>query len=93
MFKNYHFTKYFIRPEAVVCVCFRSGSIEVNGKYFNFPISTFRIKRKRKDAMSVSSCNLAIMYNMQIMIKMSFVIALILRAIMIIVFNYFEMSF
>ena len=46
--------------------------------------------------MSVSSSNSvnsAIMYNMQIMIKMSFVIALILRAIMIIVFNYFQMSF
>ena len=46
--------------------------------------------------MSVSSCNSvnsAIMYNMEIMIKMSFVIALISRAIMIIVFNYFQMSF
>ena len=44
----------------------------------------------------VSSCNsvnLVIMYNMEIMIKMSFVIALISRAIMIIVFNYFQMSF
>ena len=46
--------------------------------------------------MSVSSSNSvnsAIMYNMQIMIKMSSVIALILRAIMIIFFNFFEMSF
>ena len=46
--------------------------------------------------MSVSSSNSvdsAIMYNMQIMIKMSFVIAVILRAIMIIVLNYFQMSF
>ena len=46
--------------------------------------------------MSVSSCNSvnsAIMYNMEIMIKMSIVIALISRAIMIIVFNYFQMSF
>ena len=42
--------------------------------------------------MSVSSCNSvksAIMYNMEIMIQMPFVIALISRATMIIVFNYF----
>ena len=96
MFKTYHFTKCFITPEAVVCVCLRSGRREVNWKYFNFPTWTFRIERKRKDAMSVSSSNSvnsAIMYNIQIMIKMSFVIALILRAIMIIVFNYFQVSF
>ena len=40
--------------------------------------------------MSVSSCNSvnsAIMYNMEIMIKMPFVIRLISTAIMIIVFN------
>ena len=40
--------------------------------------------------MSVSSCNSvnsAIMYNMEIMIKMPFVITLISTAIMIIVFN------
>ena len=46
--------------------------------------------------MSVSSCNSvnsAIMYNMKIMMKMSFVIALISRAIMIIVFYYFQTSF
>ena len=46
--------------------------------------------------MIVSSCNpvnSAIMCNKEIMIKMSFVIALISRAIMIIVFNYFQMSF
>ena len=42
--------------------------------------------------MSVSSCNSVnstIMYNMEIMIKMLFVIALISRAVMIAVFNYF----
>ena len=42
--------------------------------------------------MSLSLCNLvnsAIMYNMEVMIKMLFVIKLISRAIMIIVFNYF----
>ena len=33
------------------------------------------------------------MYKMEIMIKMSFVIALISRVIMIIAFNYFQMSF
>ena len=96
MFKTYHLTKYFITPGAVVCACLRSERREVNWKYFNFPIWTFRIKRKRKDAMSVSSSNSvnsAIMYNIQIMIKMSFVIALILRAVMIIVFNYFQVSF
>ena len=46
--------------------------------------------------MSVSSSksvNSVIMYNMQIMIKMSFVIALKLRAIMITVFDYFQISF
>ena len=72
----------------------RSGRTEVNLNYFDFPILTFRINRK--DAMSVSSCNpvnSAIMYNKEKMIKMSFVIALISRAIMIIVFNYFQMSF
>ena len=46
--------------------------------------------------MSVSSCNSvnsAIMYNMEIIIEMPFVIALISRAIMIVVFYYFKMSF
>ena len=73
----------------------RSGRKEVNWKYFRFSISTFRIRRKRKEAMSVSSSNsvnLVIMCDMQIIIKMSFVIALILRAIMILVFNYFQTS-
>ena len=45
--------------------------------------------------MSLSSCNSvnsAIMYNMEIIIEMSFVIALISRAIMIVVFYYFQMS-
>ena len=93
---NYHFTKYFIKLGAVVCVCLRSGKREVNLNYFSFPIWTFRIKRKRKDAMSVSSCNSvnsATMHNTEIMIKMSFVITLIWRAIMIIVLNYFQMPF
>ena len=94
MLKNYYFTTYFITPEAVR-VYLRSGREEVNWKYFRFSISTFRIKRKRKEALSVSSSNsvnLVIMCDMQIMIKMSFVIALILRAIMILVFNYFQTS-
>ena len=43
--------------------------------------------------ISRNTVNSAIIYNMEIMIKMSFVIALISRAIMIIVFNYFQMSF
>ena len=46
--------------------------------------------------MNLRSCNpvhSTIMDNMEIMIKMSFVIALISRAIMIIVFNRFQMSF
>ena len=45
---------------------------------------------KRKEAVSVSSChsvNSGIMYNMEIMIKISIVTALISKAIMIIVFN------
>ena len=46
--------------------------------------------------MSVSSCNsvnVVVTYNMEKMIKMSFVLTLISRAIMIIVFNYFHESF
>ena len=85
-FKNCHFTKYFIMLEAVVCLCLCSERRKVNWNYFDFPKLSFRIKRKRKDAMSVSSgnsVNSAIMYNMKIMIKMSFVIALISRAIML----------
>ena len=90
MFKNHHFTKYFLKLGAVVCVCLCSERKEVNWNYFSFPVRTFTIKRKRKDAMSVSSCNSvnsAIMYNMEIMIKMPFVITLISTAIMNIVFN------
>ena len=86
MFKNHHFTKYFLKLGAVVCVCLCSERREVNWNYFSFPVWTFTIKRKRKDAMSVSSCNSvnsAIMYNMEIMIKMPFVIRLISTAIMI----------
>ena len=85
MFKNFQFTKYFMKLGAVVCEFLHSGRREVNWNYFSFPISTFRIKRKRKDAMSVSSCNSinsVIMYNMEIMIKISFVITLISRTIM-----------
>ena len=71
-------------------MCFCSERKEAIRNYFCFPVRTFTIKRKRKDAMSVSSCNSvnsAIMYNMEIMIKMPFVITLISTAIMIIVFN------
>ena len=90
MFKSHHFTKYFLKLGAVVCVRFCSERTEVNCNYFSFPLSTFTIKRKRKDAMSVSSCNSVnsvMMFNMEIMIKMPFVITLISTAIMIIVFN------
>ena len=90
MFKNHHFTKYFLKLAVVVRVCLCSEKREVNWNYFSFPVWTFTIKRKRKDAMSVSSCNSvnsAIMYNMEIMIKMPFVITLISTAIMNIVFN------
>ena len=89
MFKSCHFTKYFIKLGAFVCMSLRSERREVNWSYFSFPIWPFRIKRKRKDVMSVSSCNSvnsAIMHNMEIMITMSFVITLISRAIMIIIF-------
>ena len=73
-----------------MCACLSSERKEVNWNYFSFPVGIFTIKRKRKDAMSVSSCNSvnsAIMYNMEIMIKMPFVITLISTAIMIIVFD------
>ena len=48
-----------------------------------------------KDDMSVSSfdsVNSAIMFNMEIKIKMSTAVTIILTAIMIIVFNSFQMS-
>ena len=48
-----------------------------------------------KDDMSVSSfdsVNSAIMFNMEIKIKMSTAITIIITAIMIIVFNCFQMS-
>ena len=90
MFKNHYFTNYFLKLGAVVCVCLCSERKEVNWNYFSFPVRIFTVKWKRKDAMSVSSCNSvnsAIMYNMEIMIKMPFVITLISTARMIIVFN------
>ena len=91
MFKNYHFTKFFIKLGAVVCVCLCSERRQVSWNYFSFPVWIFIIKRKKKDAMSVSSfnsINSAIIYNTEITIKMSFVITkLISAAIMIIVFN------
>ena len=90
MFKNHHFTKYFLKLGAVVCVCLCSERREVNWNYFSFPVWTFTIKRKRKDAVSVSSCNSvnsAIMYNMEIMIKMPFVITLVSATIIILVFK------
>ena len=86
MFKNHHFTKYFLKQGTVVCMCFCFERKETIRNYFSFPVRKFTIKRKRKDAMSVSSCNSvnsAIMYNMEIMIKMPFVIRLISTAIMI----------
>ena len=54
---------------------------------------TFAIRKKRKDAMNASSCNSVnslMMYNMEIMIKISFVITLMLTAI--IDFDCFQMS-
>ena len=63
-----------------------SARREVNWNYFTFFISTFRIKRKRKDEMSLSSCNSvnsAIMFNMEIMMKVSIAITLISKAIMV----------
>ena len=68
MFKNRQFTKYFLKLGAVVYVCLCSERKEVNWNYFSFPVRTLTIKRKRKDAISVSSCdsiNSAIMYNME----------------------------
>ena len=68
MFKNYHFTKYFLKLGTAACVCLCSEKKEANWNYFSFPVQTFTIKRKRKDPISVSSCNSvnsAIMYNME----------------------------
>ena len=47
----------------------------------------------KMSGISCNSVNSAIMYNMEIMTKMPFVITLILTAIMIIVFKQFKMSF
>ena len=50
-------------------------------------------QKGKKDAVSVSSCysvNSAIMCNLEMMIKMSFAITLILTAILNIVFNFFS---
>ena len=52
-------------------------------------------QKGKKDAVSVSSCysvNSAIMCNLEMMIKMSFAITLILTAIMNIV-NFFQITF
>ena len=68
---------------------------ETDWNYFSFPVGTFAIKRKRKDAMNVRSCNSVnslIMYDMEIMIKISFVKTLMLTAIIIIDFDCFQMS-
>ena len=68
---------------------------ETNWNYFSFPVCSFRIKRKRKDAINVSPCNSVnslIMYNMEIMVKISFVITLMLTAIIIKDFDCFQMS-
>ena len=72
------------------CDAFRSERRKINWNYFSFPIWTFSVKRKRKDAMSVSSCNsvnLTIMHNMEIMIKK------LSRAIMIITWLQFLIIF
>ena len=78
------------------CDAFRSERRKINCNYFSFPIWTFSVKRKRKDAMSVSSCNsvnLTIMHNMDIMIKKLFVMTLVSRAIMIITWLQFLIIF
>ena len=84
----------------VWCVCVfvfvfweERGQLEL---FIFLHLCRFAIKRERKDTISVSSCysvNLAIMYNMEIMLKMSFVITLILAAIMNILFNFFRIIF
>ena len=38
MFKNHHFTKYFLKLEAVVCVCLCYERREVSWNYFTFPV-------------------------------------------------------
>ena len=90
MFRDCHFTKYSLKLGVVEWVCLCSERREFNWNYFSFPVRTFTIKKKRKDTMSVSLCNSvnsAIMYNMEIMTKMPFVITFISTAIIIIVFN------
>ena len=77
-----------------MCVCVLGGEGLV-GIILVFLCELFAVKKKRKHAMNVSSCNLVnslIMYDMEIMIKISFVITLMLTAIIIIDFDCFQMS-
>ena len=57
MFKYHHFVKYLLKLGVVVCVYLCSERRDVNLNYFSFPVGTLAIKRKKKDAVSVSSCN------------------------------------
>ena len=43
MFKNNHFTKYFLKLGTVVCVYLCSERKEANWNYFSFPVRTFII--------------------------------------------------
>ena len=73
-------------------MCFCSRRREINWNYFSLPMWTFAIKKKKKDAMNVSSrnsVNSLIMYDMEIKIKISFEITLMLTAI--IDFDCFQM--
>ena len=66
--ENYQFLKYFIKLEIGVCVCvcvcvyvcdFLVFVEETrNWNCLSLPIFTFRVKRQRKDKISVRSCTL-----------------------------------
>ena len=64
-----------------VCVCLSVLGGEDNWNYFGLPIFTFPIKRQRKDVTIVRSCNSvnsARLYNLEIIIKMSITVTIML---------------
>ena len=67
-----------------------------NRNCFSLSLFTFPVIRQKKHETSVRSCNLvnsARLQNLKIMIKMSMTITIMLTAIMVLVFNCFQMYF
>ena len=67
-----------------------------NWNYFSLPLFTFPVKRQRKDVTSIRSCNSVHstwLYNLEIMIKMSIIITIVVTAVMILASSSFQISF